>query len=199
MKISVLSNIFFPLEDYDINELIFYRLNRRVARQRKWGYPLLGWGLPLSLTLAAFIVDLSQCPLRPYFGKSSCWFHSRAAILIYFYGPIGCLLALNWALFGLTAWKLRNQFKNQNKSWNSQAWSADAGNMIKLHLKLFTIMGLSWLFELLSWGWPQSTSVCWPWYLWTDLVNALQGFWMLLIYVMKKSVISKLLLCHHRQ
>ena len=64
--------------------------------------------------------------------------------------------------------------------------------MIRLHLKLFTVMGLSWLFELLAWAWPEPETTCWPWYLWTDLINALQGFWMLLIYVFKREVFARL-------
>ena len=73
-------------------------------------------------------------------------------------------------------------------------------------------MGLSWLFEVVSWAlttnwnemgvthrqqgdWdsPESPESCLPWYLWTaDLINALQGVWMLIIYVCKKDVWVKL-------
>ena len=73
-------------------------------------------------------------------------------------------------------------------------------------------MGLSWLFEVVSWAlttnwnavgvthrqqgdWdsPESPESCLPWYLWTaDLINALQGVWMLIIYVCKRDVWMKL-------
>ena len=71
----------------------------------------------------------------------------------------------------------------------------DGQAQLQLHLKLFAVMGLSWLFEVVSWLLvPDSSSEaeCLPWYLWTDLINALQGVWMLLIYVCKRDVWEKL-------
>lgn len=114
--------------------------------------------------------------------------HSKGKFLdLYnFFANLGLLLAFNWILFALTSWTLYNHPRLINNSRPQEG-----RRMLKLHLKLFTIMGLSWLFELLSWAWPSEDN-CWPWYIWTDLINTLQGVWILLIYVAKKEVLRKL-------
>lgn len=152
------------------------------------GYPLVGWGLPLLISLVTLLMELfgqAWPDWQPQFGSQTCWFNTAQVELLYFYGPIGTLLAVNWLLFLSTAWTL-----HQLQQEVSGRRHREGQRVQRLHLKLFTVMGLPWLFELLSWAWPSGG--CWPWYVWTDLVNALQGLWMLFIFVAKKGILSKL-------
>ena len=150
---------------------------------------------------------------------NSCWFDSFVEVLFYFYAPIGCLFLLNTGLFVNCVWRLSHHHQRHGghfkKLWRRHSKNRGIENgqvRLWLHLKLFAIMGLSWLFEVVSWAlttnwngvgvthrqqgdWdsPESPESCLPWYLWTaDLINALQGVWMLIIYVCKRDVWLKL-------
>ena len=130
---------------------------------------------------------------------------------------MGCLLLLNTALFVNCVWRLRLHRIDKDRlsrGGKGQLWRRHSKNrglddgkaQLQLHLKLFAVMGLSWVFEVVSWlvqAEEQADSFsasaadfeeadCLPWYLWTDLINALQGVWMLLIYVCKRDVWEKL-------
>lgn len=79
----------------------------RKSATRNYVYMAAGWGWPLGMTGLALAMDLSEYEgLRPNFGLSSCWFHGDWAVLAYFYGPIGCLLAVNFVLFVWTTFVL---------------------------------------------------------------------------------------------
>jgi G protein-coupled receptor Mth (Methuselah protein) len=103
--------------------------------------------------------------------------------LLYFDGPVVVLLALNVALFSLTArrlWRLKREAAQAFKS-SSIRVVAPAGNRqhkdrFTLYVKLFLLMGVTWIMEVVSWaaGGPDTL-----WYL-TDTVNCLRGvliFW----------------------
>ena len=153
---------------------------------------------------------------------------------MYFYGPVGCLLIVNFASFAWTSvglFRLQKSLSPENGPSSSsgkhlwrrhsknrcQAKLNDVKQRLCLHLKLFGVMGLSWAFELLAWAFgttssssdgmsTSSTSLatledgggtsmsggCWSWYFITDMINALQGLWIFIIYVVKKDVIKKL-------
>ena len=162
-------------------------------------YPLAGWGVPLLLTIVVASIDLSsssqqQHLFKPNFGLSACWLHGHTAKLLYFYGPLGGLLVINTALFIWTSYSLhRAPLTHDKHLWRRHSKNQginDTRQRLKLHFKLFTIMGLSWVFELLSWAWP--SEACWPWYVPTDLLNALQGVWIFMIFVLKEDVLRKL-------
>lgn len=65
----------------------------------------------------------------------------------YFYGPIAILLTLNIIYLGLTSWKLWHQCRDCN------------GGKVKalrfkflLYVKLIFVMGVTWIFEVLSYA-----------------------------------------------
>ena len=140
----------------------------------------------------------------------SCWFDNFITVLIYFYAPVGCLFLANTGLFTNCIWRMgayhtgqpRSNFKKLLRRHSKDRGIENGRMRLLLQLKLFAVMGLSWLFEVISWvltlvltnspSIPDSSSTCMPWYLWTDLINALQGVWMLLIYVCKRDVWEKL-------
>ena len=95
----------------------------------------------------------------------------------------------------------RSSFKKLLRKHSKDNGIEDSRIRLLLQLKLFAVMGLSWVFEVISWVLtlvvtdstvPETSTACMPWYMWTDLINALQGVWMLLIYVCKRDVWEKL-------
>jgi hypothetical protein len=113
-----------------------------------------------------------------YSNKSGIW-----SSLLYFTGPVLILLVLNVVLFSLTAmqlWRLKREAARAFKS-SSIRVVAPAGNRqhkdrFTLYIKLFLLMGVTWIMEVISWaiGGPDSI-----WYI-TDTVNCLRGvliFW----------------------
>lgn len=65
----------------------------------------------------------------------------------YFYGPVAILLALNVVYLGLTSWRLWHQYRDCT------------GNKLRvlrfkclLYIKLVVIMGVTWIFELISYA-----------------------------------------------
>ena len=206
----------------------------RYNRKPKKVYPVFAWGGSLSATIIVGLIEVFAPAswLKPNLGSYSCWFHGQWVVVMYFYGPVGCLLIVNFASFAWTSvglFRLQKSLSENGPSssggkhlWRRhsknrcQAKLNDVKQRLCLHLKLFGVMGLSWAFELLAWafgttssssGPSASTSLaasleddsgtsmsggCWSWYFITDMINALQGLWIFIIYVVKKDVIKKL-------
>uniref|UniRef100_A0ABD2XRC9 G-protein coupled receptors family 2 profile 2 domain-containing protein n=2 Tax=Trichogramma TaxID=7490 RepID=A0ABD2XRC9_9HYME len=160
-------------------------------------YSAYAWGGPLIVAgLAAFLDHLPETPgqtfLRPRFGEKQCWFYGDMEILAYFFGPIGILLAINLLFFAATAheltcglWKgefvksttertLRIIPRNLESAHERRLRRAALG---KVCLKLVIVMGVPWIFDVLSWmaGGPDFL-----WYV-TDLCNAAQGVLIFLV------------------
>jgi hypothetical protein len=138
---------------------------RARKRNTNWHYLAVGWGLPLITTLVALGIDLSPLTsfdlIKPNFGLSSCWFHGKWEILAYFYGPIGCLLLANLFFFAWTSYSLctlqshlkqeqgKQLWRRHSASDNCQQNVNQARQKMWLYLKIYIVMGLSWVFEIL--------------------------------------------------
>ncbi|XP_058809008.1 probable G-protein coupled receptor Mth-like 1 [Phymastichus coffea] len=135
-------------------------------------YGAYAWGGPLVVAgLAAFLDHLPRLPgqsfLRPRFGEKQCWFYGDMEILAYFFGPIGVLLVINLLFFMATARELTCGL------WKGEfvKSTTERAALGKVCLKLVVVMGVPWIFDVISWmaGGPDFL-----WYL-TDLLNAAQG------------------------
>ena len=58
--------------------------------------------------------------------------------------------------------------------------------------KVFVIMGVSWIFEIVSWVGEYLGHPCWL-YLPTDCINCLQGVAVFAVFICKKSTVAKIL------
>ncbi|CAB0040876.1 unnamed protein product [Trichogramma brassicae] len=135
-------------------------------------YGAYAWGGPLVVAgLAAVLDHLPISPeynfLRPGFGEKQCWFYGNAEILAYFFGPIGLLLLINLLFFAATARELTCGL------WKGEIVKSttERAALGKVCLKLVIVMGVPWIFDVISWmaGGPEAL-----WYV-TDLCNAAQG------------------------
>ncbi|KAF0293699.1 putative G-protein coupled receptor Mth-like 1 [Amphibalanus amphitrite] len=136
-----------------------------VPRIRRWGslteqeerrwfiyLSVFGWCAPLVFTLAAIIVDFSPSTseylIRPHIASRSCWFGNRNAELAYFFGPITVLLVANVVLFIMSAF---NIYKTMGGAQKLDADGEHKGkNRLIMCFKLFFVMGITWVFEVLQ-------------------------------------------------
>ncbi|KAJ1531021.1 hypothetical protein ONE63_005852 [Megalurothrips usitatus] len=138
-------------------------------------YSLYAWGVPL--VMEAVMVALQACGhllpasvIRPDIASSSCYLDTGgAAYRAYFLGPVGVLLLCNVGLFLHTAVRILQLRRETRalKSTESQRHS-DERYRYNVYIKLFLIMGVNWVAEVLSGLYNHD--------LWaiTDITNSLQ-------------------------
>lgn len=154
------------------------------SRQRFLLYSVYAWGSPLviaSVTIIIQTLDPSHRNLvRPNFlnDRQMCWFEGTKPLWLYVYMFILILTSLDIAFFLMVTYIL---LKSRN---NQRLQRARSQNRDRLWLcgKIFLVMGITWITEVISW--QQGT--CEAWIL-TDVINALQGFTIFLVFVCKKS------------
>lgn len=148
-------------------------------------YCVFGWFVPTSFLIAALTTHYLQGPhLKPHFGEHRCWFNGTSEIWAFFYGPIAFLLALNVIYLSLTSWRLWHEYREYN------------GNKLRalrfkclLYVKLMLVMGITWIFEILSFA---AGSDHWYW-IPTDVLNTLQGFIIFVLLVVTRKRVRILL------
>ncbi|XP_023217774.1 G-protein coupled receptor Mth2-like [Centruroides sculpturatus] len=117
---------------------------------------------------------------HPGIGEVSCWFKGYTAPLIYMSIPIGIILFSNIVMFILTT-KTLVQIDNMTQKFQLRQNKIQ----FKLYLKLFLIMGLSWMTDFI----PSMFDNCHI-YLITDTFNALHGLFLFLIFICKKKILK---------
>jgi len=154
-------------------------------------YSIYAWGAPLVMLVVCLLMDLlpdvPSTYIRPEFGVTKCWFKTDTAVFAYFYGPVGVLLLCNSIFFITTACKIIGLKRETRmlKGEESRRHDDQANRQrLNLYLKLFIVMGVNWIMEVISWaaGGPE--------YFWfvTDLGNILQGVLIFIIFVWKQKV-----------
>ncbi|XP_077286697.1 G-protein coupled receptor Mth2-like isoform X2 [Arctopsyche grandis] len=169
--------------------------NERERRKFVW-YSIYAWGGASLLTLTAIVVDFTpgvpqDSVLKPNIGVIKCWFKEKEALWLYFYGPMGILLLTNLVLFVYTS--IRILILKRGTSALHQADSARHGRGNKnkqrfvLYAKLFLLMGVTWLTEIISWAVGNSTVLNYLWYI-TDMINLLRAVFIFIIFCWKPRV-----------
>ncbi|KAL4142489.1 hypothetical protein QTP88_004935 [Uroleucon formosanum] len=157
-------------------------------------YSIYAWGSTALMTAITYGMEeyLPDDSLRPEFGVKSCWFSSFTATLLYFYGPIGILLFSNLLMFIHTAIMIVKHMNDARvlSGSESQKNVDHEKQRFMLYLKLFIVMGVNWLAEIISWASGSNGSEL-LWYV-TDIGNSLQGVLIFLIFVCKKRVLNLL-------
>ncbi|KAH0554195.1 probable G-protein coupled receptor Mth-like 10 [Cotesia glomerata] len=178
-----------------------YVSSRKKARKKRFFfYSCFAWGLPMIILIVMITIDRTQSipeDLRPNIGVDSCWFDhhlSSYGEVIFFFGPITFLLIVNVIFFIMT---LRNCnrvkadiSKFMKTDTDSRRFKADKTKLI-LNIKLFVLMGISWIFEIISYV----INHCAPdlscrvelFYAF-DVFNCLRGLIIFLLFVLKNKV-----------
>ncbi|KAJ9586780.1 hypothetical protein L9F63_019626 [Diploptera punctata] len=161
-------------------------------------YSVYAWGttglISIITAMTEFIPGLlaTNSPLKPNIGRPACWFQKPAATLAYFYGPMAFLLLGNLVLFLYTAGRIISVRRDTAilSSAGNTAGSAihNDKQRLVLYVKLFCLMGLTWVTEIISWA---VGGADYYWYI-TDVVNMLRAVFIFAIFCCKKSVLHLL-------
>lgn len=155
------------------------------ALRRFLWYCLYSWGCPLVIALATVVIEKlpdSYDVIRPNFSNHACWFHDYNAMWLYFYMWVSVLVVANVVFFGLVITIL---VKGQNNSMLRRSRNMNRERMW-LYGKLFLVMGLTWVAEVISY----QNGQCVGW-IFTDVINALQGLTLFLVFILSPSTIRK--------
>lgn len=156
----------------------------RAGQRRFLLYSLYAWGCPLLITIVAVIMEHlppSYEVIRPNFKTG--WFQDATAYWLYMYGWMMVLVVANIVFFILVAIIL---IKAQNDPLLKRSREYNRERMW-LYAKLFVVMGVTWLGEVVSWqAGACRASIA------TDILNALQGFTLFLVFVCKRTTLKQL-------
>ncbi|XP_071447323.1 probable G-protein coupled receptor Mth-like 3 [Hetaerina americana] len=149
-------------------------------------YNVFGWLCPLTFLFAAVVTHhypvTDDVLLRPNFGLSKCWFEGDKETWAYFYAPISILLACNVIFFLMTTLRLWRSGDNTVPGVRASRYKC------LLYLSVFMIMGILWIFEVISFLCKGMED----WWRLTDILNCLQGVYIFLIVVCRKRVVIAL-------
>ncbi|XP_071526289.1 probable G-protein coupled receptor Mth-like 10 [Panulirus ornatus] len=169
---------------------------RTPTNKSNWAYPLYAFGGPLvigAITACVhfFAPNNVAGVIKPLIGDSSCWFRGDLQLLVYFYGPVAFLFASNFVLLSNTYWKCRTFQLNSAilRDYRSEDTSDETAlninhprqNHISNFKQQFFLLVLTlvcWSCELLSWK-IRHPEV----WMFTDVLNALQGFFIFVIFM----------------
>ncbi|XP_063848397.1 uncharacterized protein LOC135093258 isoform X1 [Scylla paramamosain] len=193
--IGVCMYVFFMATFFWLNVLCF-ELWWKCARQesssgRRWvWYQVYAWLCPLLFGGVSLIMEftpsISSCYIKPNFGTYSCFFsysvtHNNGAKWAYFFGPVAVLLFADLVFFLLTVRSLLVTVQQSHKGTVQR----QARQRLRLCFKLFLVMGISWLAEIISFELGPST----VWYI-SDVFNCFQGFIIFLIFILKPKILQ---------
>ncbi|XP_054264806.1 G-protein coupled receptor Mth2-like [Macrosteles quadrilineatus] len=152
-------------------------------RRLMFGYYVAGWGAPLCFLCVALVThNLPGDIIRPNFGITSCWFPGKLELWSFFYGPVLVLLIFNIVYFISTALYLWADYRSPNPMPRIKSLRIK----FCLYFKLFLIMGITWIFEILS------TIDNEPWYV-TDILNCFQGVIIFVVMIVLRKRVWRLL------
>lgn len=141
------------------------------------------FGTPILMYIIVVVIAVSpsaqQSLNMEIFIQQAVWFTDKSAIYALFYGPIVILLVENLIFFIMTIICIKKASQGTDLV-NKKA----SKKLIRVYIKLFVVLGLSWLLEVISAAvdYRVDQSV---WYV-TDIINLSQGVFIFLIYVCKK-------------
>ncbi|XP_032666485.1 G-protein coupled receptor Mth2 isoform X2 [Odontomachus brunneus] len=172
----------------------------RKHRRRFLLYCLYAWGFSLLVSILTIIFDYTESLpmyLRPNVGYTSCWFTQLPGLygeMTFFVGPVTIQLISNVVFFVLTSMHC-NQVKAEIKRVTSdpadprsKRFHSDRNRFI-MNIKLFIIMGMSWICEVVSF-FLKRYNVEWQdaiFYV-SDVFNCLQGLLIFILFVLKSRV-----------
>ncbi|XP_039752847.1 G-protein coupled receptor Mth2-like isoform X4 [Pararge aegeria] len=159
-------------------------------RAKFCAYALYAFGIPTLLTAIMVSLEFSGLPPNPFLPmirRQGCFLSGRSRLL-YLYAPIILLWFANLLFFILTAVKI-TQIKRQTSVLKSrESATHDRQNSerqrLLLYVKLFLVMGINWLLEVISTFYPEANKF----WCFTDAYNVLTGLIIFIIFVCKRKI-----------
>ncbi|EDO34420.1 predicted protein [Nematostella vectensis] len=144
-------------------------------------YAAYSWGIPLAIVTISFSVDLSGSWRIGYGRGEYCFIENPSAMLYLFLLPVAIILLYNFIALFHTMWHIRAVRKKTSKASNQQR----KPNLPIICFKMTSAMGITWV--LAYFASTQATSFLWYAFV---ILNSLQGFLILLSYVLNRRVLS---------
>nr|DAC74017.1 TPA_exp: secretin G protein-coupled receptor Mthl2 [Tribolium castaneum] len=181
------------------------RQHRNKELKRFILYSLYGWGSPLVLTAIPLIfyhVDVLPSALQVIISEKKCVLYrgdGKYANFLFSTIPLTILEICNLTLFIKTVMYCLKVKKEINKMNDTQLIKGERSQKLNnfrdrfgLLLKLFLIMGISFLFEVVSgfYDFKKSETTIMVELIW-DTFNCLQGLFIFLIFIVKKRIFKK--------
>ncbi|XP_075161433.1 G-protein coupled receptor Mth2-like isoform X2 [Haematobia irritans] len=168
-------------------------------RKRFLLYSSYAWGIPACLTLIVIAMQNSNIDelYKPGIGDDYCWLKTYDwSAMIYFFGINLVIVLIDIIFFSMTYYKitaLQNDIDKiiRNDTNEGRHKLRTHKNNFGLFLRLFLIMGVSWLLDILSYIEgvlnPELTN---PLYYVSDFMNAILGLLIFVCFVLKPKVLS---------
>lgn len=179
---------------------LFYNIltpsGRRNEKKRLVLYSVYAWGSALilvGLTYAAQQSSFIPHDWKPQIGSAErCWLQVRVgwSALLYFYGPTILIIGFNTAMFILTARRInavQKETKRMLERKESQRSIRSEKDKFGIFLRLFIVMGVTWSMEIASYIVGEETFFS-KFFILTDILNAIQGFLIFVLFVMRKKI-----------
>ncbi|KAJ6642043.1 G-protein coupled receptor Mth2 [Pseudolycoriella hygida] len=157
-------------------------------------YSLYAWGSTTFLFLLCFSLDLSQTipsKYKPGIGTETCFLPtSPLPQFLYFYLIIVLVMVSNSTFFIITSLKIRsvkNDLARMTSADDTHQQSLDDKKEIcALYVRLFIVMGISWIMEIISFLVNPVGKVFYA----TDIMNTIQGVIIFFLFVMKPKTMN---------
>ncbi|XP_050350690.1 G-protein coupled receptor Mth-like isoform X1 [Nymphalis io] len=168
-------------------------MEKMSVQAKFYAYSIYAFSIPTALTIIMVSLEFSGLPphpLLPSLRHQGCFLYGKSK-LFYLYGPIVILWFANMVFFILTAVKITQIKKQISVLKCRESAKHDKQNKEKqrllLYIKLFIVMGISWLLEVISAIYPKS-------YGWrfVDAYNVLIGLIIFIIFVCKRKILGLL-------
>ncbi|XP_065360014.1 G-protein coupled receptor Mth2-like [Calliphora vicina] len=167
-------------------------LNSRKNRKQFIVYSLYAW---LSAGLATFcIIYIQLSPnideiYKPGIGVEMCFLNTEKwSAAIYFYGPNLVILLFNFVTFGHVTARIYKVRRDMARISHKEKFYQENAIVI---LRLFLIMGISWLFDIISYCMREYEE--WDFlFVFSDFGNAIQGILIFSLFVLKPNVLKLL-------
>ncbi|XP_061397167.1 G-protein coupled receptor Mth2-like [Musca vetustissima] len=168
-------------------------------RKRFCLYSIYAWGIPACLTLAVIALQNSNMDdlYKPGIGDDYCWLKTNDwSAMIYFFGINLVIVLIDIIFFSMTYYKITVMQRDINKIIRND--TNEGRHQLRTHknnfglfLRLFLIMGVSWLLDIVSYIetllYPDDIN---PLYYVSDFMNAILGLLIFVCFVLKPKVLS---------
>ncbi|XP_037811121.1 G-protein coupled receptor Mth2-like isoform X1 [Lucilia sericata] len=176
----------------NFKETSYLELNSKKSVKEFIFYSLYVWlgagfatGVCIFIQLSTSVNDL----YKPGIGNQKCWLDTQSwSAAIYFYGPTLVILLFNLVTFvHLTAriCKIRSDIANMT---HREKFIEENAIVI---FRLYLIMGISWLFDVISYCLPDTEKWMFAFAI-SDFLNAIQGILIFSLFVLKANVLDLL-------
>ncbi|KAG5341359.1 MTH2 protein, partial [Acromyrmex heyeri] len=161
-------------------------------------YSSYAWGVTIILNVFCAIMDnipnLPQNLVRPEICEKNFWYGENKAKTLYFYVPMSITIISNVFFFICTTLTILHQkIHTASELRDSESKRHDENKQrFSMYLKLFIVMGITWVLEILSWVIGTNILPEYIWYL-TDMINALQGLIIFVVFVCRRKIKEMLL------